>query len=83
MGMILKESSLKVIVGEIVYAVRVSRRFRTCATRYLEYDSFHHIYSDLADIFENFGVSFLAILLFEGDFEVAAKRMKAGRYTSS
>lgn len=73
MGMILKESSLKVVVGEILHAVRASRRFRTCAMKYPEYDNFHHIYSDMADIFEGFGVSFLAILLFEGDFESVAK----------
>ena len=72
--MILKESSLKVVVNEIVYAAESSRRMRSCATKYPEYDSFHHIYSDLASIFESFGTSFLAVLLFEGDFEAVTDR---------
>ena len=67
--MILKESSLKVVVREIVYAAESSKRMRSCATKYPEYDNFHHIYSDLASIFEGFGTSFLAVLLLEGDFE--------------
>ena len=70
----MKESSLNVIVREILYAAKSSKNFRHCAMKYPEYDNFHHIYSDLADIFEGFEVSFLAILLFEGDFEALAKK---------
>lgn len=65
----MKKSSLRVVVREIVYAARISRRMRSCATKYPDYDNFHHIYSDLASIFEGFGTSFLSVLLFEGDFE--------------
>ena len=65
----MKESSLKVVVGEIEYSIRASKRFRECSRRFVESDSFWHIYNDLADIFEGYGMAFLFVLLDEGVLE--------------
>lgn len=62
----MKESSLEVVVDEIEYAIRSSKRFRDCARKYDEGDSFHHIYNSLASIYESYGGSFLLVLFEEG-----------------
>jgi hypothetical protein len=67
--MILKESSLKVIVDEIMNSIRASQRFKKCSMRFTESNNFWHIYNDLADIFDGYGMAFLFVLLDEGVFE--------------
>ena len=62
----MKESSLEVVVDEIEYAIRSSKRFRNYAERYPESDSFHHIYDDIDAIPESYGCSFLRVLFEEG-----------------
>jgi hypothetical protein len=61
----MKESSENVIKMEIKHAVEASKRFRNCAKAYGEGDSFHHIYNDIASIYESYGTSFIFVLFAE------------------
>ncbi|MGD0805572.1 MAG: hypothetical protein ABSA11_16045 [Candidatus Bathyarchaeia archaeon] len=62
----MKESSEIVIKMEIKHAVEASKRFRNCAKAYGESDNFHHIYNDIASIYESYGISFIFVLFSEG-----------------
>lgn len=61
----MNEFTLEVCQREIEYSKQGTERFRNCAKKYNCDDSFWHIYSDLASIFEGYERSFEMILKVE------------------
>jgi len=62
----LKEHSIEIARKNIEFSRQGVKRFRECAYRYPEGDSFRSIYSDSASIYEGYQLSFEMILLLEG-----------------
>jgi hypothetical protein len=79
----MNEFTLEVCQREIEYSRQRAERFRNCAKKYNHDDSFWHIYSDLASIFEGYERKYEMILEIENLLESYSNKIQQQEATSS